>query len=307
MSDDWNLDLRALRYFVSVAEEKGFTRAAARLQIAQPALSRRIRRLEEDLGVDLFRRTPRGVDLTESGAMLLERAYTIFNQVQQVHHDLSGEADLARGVVTVGMPTTPGEFIAPVLLERVRATHPGIELRFREGFSGVLERQLANNEIGVAVMHDPEPRDEIAITPLLTERLWVVGRRGSVDANGYTLADAVRLPLILPSRPNFLRVLIDDRAARAGLALNEIHRADGLWLLKSLVRYGHGFTILTYGAVISEAQQGTLDAVPIRDPAIEWTLCVANRRDQIHRRAVAVVVDQIRDIVADLVARQVWR
>ncbi len=307
MARDWQPDLRSLRYFVCVAEEKSITRASARLSIAQPALSRQIQRLESELGVSLMHRSSRGIELTTAGAMLLERAYTILNQIQQTHHDLADPGGGAQGVVTVGMPPTPGELIAPMLLAKLRSEYPKIELRFREGFSNVLERQLANNEIGVAVMHDPEPRDEFAIYPLLVEQLWVIGKRGTLNANGYAFSEAARLPLILPGRSNYLRVLIDSYAGRHGIELNEVQRSDGVWLLKALVRFGHGYSILTFGGVTTEVEQATLEAVPIRDPRIDWTLCLATRKDQLQRKAVAIVVAEIRSIAEGLIQQGVWR
>ncbi|AXS39767.1 LysR family transcriptional regulator [Breoghania sp. L-A4] len=307
MNADWQIELRALRYFVCIAEEKSFTRAASRLRVAQPALSRQIRKLEEDLQVELFIRHVRGVELTEAGEILLSRAYVIFNQLQQTHHDVTSHSATPAGVVTVGIPPTPGEFIAPPLLRRTRELYPEIELRFVEGFSGELEKKLANNEIGVAVMHDPASRPEIKISELLVERLCLVGPPGSLDKPLYTLTEAAEFPLILPSRPNFLRILLDDSSERLALTLNVVTRSDGLWHTKSLVRHGNGFTILTYGAVISEVQQGQLEAVPIHEPEITWTLCVAMRKDQSRKQTLVVIEDLIREIVQELLRDGTWK
>lgn len=307
MSSEWQIELRALRYFVCVAEEKSFTRAAERLRIAQPALSRQIKKLEEDLKVRLFLRTARGAELTEAGDILLRRAYLIFNQIQQTHHDVTIHSSHLGGVVSVGMPPTPGEFIAPRLLERCKDRYPDITLRFVEGFSGELEQKLANNEIGVAVMHDPTPKDEIHVSELLEEHLWLVGKTGTLKKPSYTLEEAGSFPLVLPSRPNYLRILIDGYAERLDIPLNMVTRSDGIGQTKSLVKYGHGYTMLTYGAVISEVQEGTLEAVPITDPEIRWTLCVAMRSDQSRKRTLAVVGELIGEIVQDLVEDGIWR
>ncbi|WP_068415252.1 LysR family transcriptional regulator [Labrenzia sp. OB1] len=307
MNSDWQIELRALRYFICVAEEKSFTRAAGRLRIAQPALSRQIKKLEEDLRVQLFIRNSRGAELTEAGEILLRRAYLIFNQVQQTHHDVTIHSRHLGGVVSVGMPPTPGEFIAPRLLERSKERYPDIELRFVEGFSGELERKLANNEIGVAVMHDPAPRDDIRISKLLVEHLCLVGRSGTLEKPEYSLAEAGSYPLVMPSRPNFLRILIDGHAEQLDIPLNIVTRSDGIGHTKSLVKYGHGFTILTYGAVISEVQQGVLQAVPICNPEILWTLCVAMRTDQRRKRTLAVIEELIQEVVQELVAEGIWK
>lgn len=307
MRSEWQPELRSLRYFVSVAEEKSFTRAANRLRIAQPALSRQIKRLEEDLMVQLFTRNVRGVELTEAGEILLRRAYLVFNQLEQTHHDVTIHSTHLGGVVSVGMPPTPGEFIAPRLLERCKALYPDIELRFVEGFSAQLEQKMSNNEIGVAVMHDPAPRDDIQITELLVEHLCLVGRSGALGKPSYSLEEAAGFPLIMPSRPNFLRILVDTYAEKHNVQLNIQTRSDGIGHTKSLVRYGHGFTILTYGAIISDVQSGLLEAKPISDPRITWRLCVVMRNDQGRKRTLSVVEGMIQEIVADLVADGIWK
>ncbi|WP_212524085.1 LysR family transcriptional regulator [Actibacterium sp. MT2.3-13A] len=306
-SQDWQPELRALRYFLCVAEEKNMTRASKRLRIAQPALSRQIARLEAELGVPVFHRTARGMEVTEAGEILQRRAYAIMAQVAQAHHDVTAHADRPRGVVVVGMPPTPGEFIAPPLLARMKSQYPEIELRFIEGFSRELETRLARGEIGLAVMHDAPVQDDIVISELLVEHLYVIGPCGSLDRPEYSLREAVALPLVMPSRPNYLRILVDKHADAIGAELNIVQRVDGVWHLKSLVRHGHGFTILTYGGVLSEVQSGTLEARPITDPRIDWTLCVATKADQRRKKAIQVVEAVTKDIVNDLVRRKIWR
>ncbi|MBE9636967.1 LysR family transcriptional regulator [Salipiger mangrovisoli] len=304
---DWQPELRTLRYFLCVAEEKNMTRASERLRIAQPALSRQIARLESDLGLKVFNRTARGMELTEAGEILQRRAYAIMAQIAQAHHDVTAHAEKPQGVVVVGMPPTPGEFITPPLLSRVKAEYPEIELRFVEGFSNALEHKLTQGEIGLAVMHDAPLQDDIVTTELLVEHLNVIGPCGSFDKDSYTLAEAAAMPLIMPSRPNFLRILVDKHADEIGAELNIVQRVDGVWHLKSLVRHGHGYTILTYGGVLSEVQNGTLEARPIISPQIGWTLCTATKADQRRKKAIQVVEALVRDIVGELVAAGIWR
>lgn len=301
------ITLASLRYFVSVAEERSFTRAAQRLNVAQPALSRQISKLEVALGSPLFTRSVRGVQLTEAGEVLLTRAYTIFNQVEQTVHDIAITANVARGVVTVGMPPTPGELIAPPLLEYVRENYPEIELRFREAFSGDLLRMLNNNEISLVVMHEAPSEDDFLVTHLLDEYLWVVGKSGSLKQESYTFAEAAALPLILPSRPNFLRILVDQEAEKHKLDLNIVQRSDGVWITKALVRYGLGYTILTQGGVLSERLHGTVDAAPIVSPQINWTLITATRLDQANKPAFRAVNEAIRNIVERLRESSAWK
>lgn len=205
------------------------------------------------------------------------------------------------------MPPTPGEFIIPPLLARIKEAYPEIELRFVEGFSNALERKLTQGEIGLAVMHDAPLHDDIVTTELLVEHLYMIGPCGALTRAEYALAEAAAMPLIMPSRPNFLRVLVDKHADEAGVPLNIVQRVDGVWHLKSLVRHGHGYTILTYGGVLSEVQNGTLEARPIVQPRMEWTLCTATKADQRRKKAIQVVEAGVRDIVGELVCSGVWK
>lgn len=303
---DWYPETRALRYFVAVAEDKSVTKAAARLRIAQPAVSRQIAQLEEDLGSTLFIRMPRGVELTEAGEILLERCYSVFSTMAQAYRDVTVHSSSPRGTVVIGMPPTPGEFIIPPLLSHVKKNFPEIELRFVEGFSRELEKALIRGDISLAVMHDPPVRSDVLRRELLVESLYLVGPPGSLDKDEYTLAEAVTLPLIMPPRPNFLRIIFDRAADEQGLQPNIVQRVDGVWHLKALVRSGHGYTLLTYGGALTEIAAGTLTARPVVEPQISWRLCIATRAEQSSKVAITVTEDAIFDIVTGLVSQGVW-
>ncbi len=291
---------------MTVAEERNITRAASRLNIAQPALSRKIANLEHELNLVLFERSVRGVEVTPAGKILLDRTYMLFGQLAQTFHDVTASSERPAGTVVVGMPPTPGEFIAPPLLRRVKERFPDIELRFREGFSRELEDWLLNGQISIAVMHNPPDRADISSQEMLIEKLHLIGQAGSLDKTSYTLAEAASLPLIMPSRSNYLRLLADQHAENIGCSLNVTQRADGIWHLKALVRDGHGFTLLTFGGVLTEFHLGTLIAVPIVEPEVQWRLCTAIKSDQRQNMAVKVVETVISDIVGELVERNIW-
>lgn len=304
---DWEPDIRTLRCFVTVAEERNITRAANRLHIAQPALSRRIAQLESELNLELFERSVRGVELTQAGKMLLDRAYAIFGQLAQTFYDVTASSERPAGTVVVGMPPTPGEFIVPQLLRLVKEKFPEIELHFREGFSRELENWLLDGQISLAVMHNPPERADIASKQLLVEKLHLIGCADSLSKPSYTLSEAVALPLIMPSQSNYLRLLADQHAETIGMKLNVVQRVDGVWHLKALVRDGHGFTLLTFGGVLTEYHLGTLTAAPIVDPEVKWRLCTAIKTDQRRNKAVMEVEAAIAQIVRGLVKKKIWR
>lgn len=127
------MDLRALRYFLSVAQLGSITRAAQALNVAQPALSRQIRKLEEELGVTLLLRRPRGVELTPAGARLLERAEAVFRSLREAAEELRSDTMEGVGRISLGVPPAMGVMLVPELMRRFRAAQPRAALHVREG------------------------------------------------------------------------------------------------------------------------------------------------------------------------------
>jgi DNA-binding transcriptional LysR family regulator len=145
------MELRHLRYFVAIAEERSFTRAAERLWIAQPGLSTQVRRLEGELGVKLFERHSRGVDLTRAGELLLERARLALAAAEAaatIGHDL--EAGVI-GSVRLGMAGGARWGGAVELLQRFAQERPGVELSVLEGYAGALWRDLRDGRLDAVI------------------------------------------------------------------------------------------------------------------------------------------------------------
>lgn len=308
------VDFRELRYFSYVAESKSFSRAATQLRIAQPALSRCVRQLEEELGVTLLDRHGRGVTLTDAGQTLYSRAQLLLKELNQAREDVATTGGEPRGQLRLAVPPAAGQILAPSLVERYHALYPQVSIHIHEGFSGYMHEWLTSGRIDVAVMHNPIPSGNLDIQHLLTEYMCVIipgpvaeGRKRWQYKETYTIADLAELPLILPSRPHSLRVLIEQVAAERGINLNIVVEADGLPTIKSLVMRGLGATLFTYVAVTNEVAAGTLTAIRIDPPGIQWRLDVASRRDCRKKRTVSEIIRLIDEEVHELVRRGVWQ
>jgi DNA-binding transcriptional LysR family regulator len=141
------MELRHLRYFVAIAEEQSFTRAAERLWVAQPGLSTQIRRLEEELGVKLFARHTRGVALTDAGAVFLERARAALAAAEECRATGKDLESGVVGTVRLGITTDLRWHLVPALLTTFGASHPGVELIVVESHGGTLLRDLRDGRL----------------------------------------------------------------------------------------------------------------------------------------------------------------
>lgn len=303
------MDIRELRYFLHVAELKSFTKASMQLRVAQPALSRQIQKLEQELGTPLLIRSGKGLELTEAGALLLRRAYSILRQVAQTREDVRAQGSMVSGTITLGVPPAAGELIVPPVIDAAARLYPQVRINVIEGFSGFLYERLLKQEINLALLHNPMPHKELDVHPLLIEEMYLIGPASPHNdiLPAGEIGSLRELPLILPGRPHSLRLLIERALADQGIPLNLRLEVDGLNLIRALVSHGHGYTVLTYGSVYNQVQAGTLSAHHLTDPKITWSLALASLADQRKSRIVEAVVRIIRAQTHKLVDSGIWR
>jgi LysR family nitrogen assimilation transcriptional regulator len=300
------MDLRALRYFVYVAEARSFSKAAVQLGIAQPALSRQIQKLEDELGLELIVRAGRQLELTDAGLLLLERAHSLIRQVAQTADDVRAHGSRVRGTLTVGVSPTVSEAVGPGIVRQCAARHPEVRLTFVEGVSGFIFKRLIDQELTLCLMHNPPRHQGIEIEPLFEEPMYLVGP-GSEAASGHppvkTGMAFDRLPLILPHRTHGLRMLLERAVAEQGGRFEVAVQVDGYTTTKAFVAAGLGYTVLPLSSVRREVERKHLSAVRLRGPKLSWTLSLAYRKDQRTARAVMA----LRDIIASEVRAMATR
>ncbi|WP_050897197.1 LysR family transcriptional regulator, partial [Patulibacter medicamentivorans] len=217
------MDVRQLRYFATLADELHFTRAAARLHIAQPALSQQIRRLEASVGVALVDRSTHRVALTAAGVALLARARTVLAEVDAARGELADLAGVRAGRLTVGVTPTPGPLDVAGLLAAFHAAHPEVELDVREGLSVELAGQLRGDALDLAFVTamSASDRAQLDLARLASEPLVAALPRDHPLAGrqALTLADLGGERFVGFRRGATIRELLERRATADGLAL----------------------------------------------------------------------------------------
>jgi DNA-binding transcriptional LysR family regulator len=179
------MELRHLRYFVAVAEERGFTRAAERLWVAQPGLSTQIRRLETELGVRLFDRHTRGVDLTDAGELLLERARVVLGAADIAAATGADARAGLSGTLRVGVSHGPCWSDTSVLLRQFTVGRPQVELTMMQGPGGTLCRDLRDGRLDALIAPEAFVSPELRFLALGHEP-WVIlaGRAHALSGEG---------------------------------------------------------------------------------------------------------------------------
>ncbi len=302
------MDIRQLRTFVHVAELGSFSKAADRLHIAQPALSRQIRLLEAELKTDLLVRHGRGVTLTGAGAVFLDRAAGILRQIEQARADIAAEAGEVTGQVSFGMPPSVGFVLAGPLAEDFRRTCPKVRLKIIEGVGAYVHEWMLGGRLDVGVLYQPGPSRHLETTPLWREDLYLFADAGAgLDpSRPVPLAALARHPLILPSPGHGLRGLLERHAARHDVALQVEIEADSTRIQKELAARGLGYSVLPFASVAAEVRDGRLSAAPITAPVIPRRVVLAYPADRPVSRAARLLGERLVAVVRGMLAGSAW-
>jgi len=308
----WNnpraVDARKLRYFVTVAQLGSFSEAARRLHIAQPALSRHVKDIEESLGVALLVRDARGVKLTDSGEQLLAHALDVLHRLETLPRLVGSRSQQVAGRVSVGLPTSASAVLSAPLLRAAFERYPSVRIHLVESMSGYLLEWIESGRIDLAVLFDAQPLSGVTLEPILVEDLWLVGgpqapgtQRGEVP-----LAEVARCPLVLPSSTQTHRRLVEGVALSNGFALEILAEVDSLATQKTLVRGGDIYTVLAHSAIQADLAEGRLSAARIVAPSISRRVSMAAASARGDSQACNAIAALMLQVARQLVRDGVW-
>lgn len=295
------MEFHQLRYFIAVAEEGSFSRAAERVHVAQPSLSQQIQKLESELGQALFDRLPRRVLLTEAGRALLPFARRILNEIADARHSLDDSDGKISGTVRVGLIPTIAPFVLEPLL--AAAEQSGIRLEIQEDVTENLVRELENGERDLAILSDCRRTpgihlERLAMEPLAaavpaSHRLASAGRIGWRHLRGERILTMHEAHCL-------------SRQVRRACAAHGLSPAPELPLLQIstllvLVAAGQGISLLPAMARGHIAGTGCV-LLPFRVQGPSRAINLARNYARYHGKAAAVIAGLVRRCVAELIA-----
>lgn len=302
------MDLKQLKAFVTVAETGSVTRAARLLNIVQPAVSRQLKLLEDDIGTPLFTRGRLGMDLTDAGKTLEDYARRALNELDRARAEIRPSRAAVGGIVTVGLLPSTADMLSSALLTAMTAQYPGIRLRLTAGYAGHLQSWLETGDVDIALLYDSKPNPALKFRPLLEESLWFVGPPGSGlhARHAVRMADIIGRPLVLPGAPHGLRSLVEQAARAQDIELDIVAETNAMSVQKRLVLDGHGYTILPSIAVADDVERGIVAAAPIIDPHLVRRIVLAQPATRKVPNSVHCVTNELITCARDAVRNDRW-
>ena len=257
------MNLRQLRYFVCIAQAGSFNAAADVLHVAQSALSRHMKDLEDELGGVLFDRGARGVSLSAAGKILLERARFILSQVEEARTEILAQNRDLLGTVRLMTPSSIAQVLFEPLLDKFLEQYPKVRLELSEGLWDDAASRLLSGAVDVAVMGESGKSEYIDLEPLASEQMILVGREGDpiVSKQSIRIASLVGLPLLMPART------LDGLRRLAPQVANDFHVSvfvESAPAIRTLTARGWGYAVVPGTVLLGQIENRRIKGIPIR-------------------------------------------
>jgi LysR family nitrogen assimilation transcriptional regulator len=264
-----------LHYFVRIAETRSVSRAAISLKLTQPALSRYIRNLEDEVGTRLFVRNGRGVSLTENGHRFYIHAKEALDRLELAELDVAEKFGPPLTHVTLGIVSSMTDLLVVDIAESMRRELPRVSMRVVEGFTADLVDWLNEGRVDVAVCFHEFHHASIEAMPLCEQSLYLLGGSAAEFMQPQIRFDSLAgVPLVLPAKQNLLRTQLEGIAEARGLRLNVVVEADAFATISDLVAAGLCYAIIPGGAYRS-LKRSDLKISKIVEPDMTQTLVTA--------------------------------
>ena len=325
------MDLRTLRYFIAVLEAGSLSRAAGALYVAQPALTAQIKKLESELGVQLFERSHAGVTPTSAGLRLYDDARRLLSDAEAMRERIQRLPQGPEGSVTLAIPFLLASLLMGPVLAALKESHPRVRVFVLDGLSLTVCKAVLERRADVGILVDTPPLEGLRCRPMAQEGMYFCGRdtdgrvarllraapagrrrsatKPDAGAPAYPLidlADAAAQPLVLQSRRFAIRQAVEGAASARGMPLNIVHEHDSARVIRSLYLSGAGFTFVPACALNDSPalREGWLVARVV-NPELSraYTLVTAERPLD---AVTQVVVDALTSQAQSLIRQRKW-
>jgi DNA-binding transcriptional LysR family regulator len=299
------MDLRQLRYFVGIVQAGSLSRAADQMHVAQSAISHHLASLESELDKQLVTRGPKGVLLTEAGAVLYRHAEAILRHVEVAKQDAMHALNVPSGRVAIGLPVVWAEILGYELFVRIRKAYPQILLYVTDANTALLRERLDNGRLDIALLFAKEPERGLGVEPLFLEDLFYV--TADPDRSDITLAEAARLPLLVPGPNSGIQRAVHATFARHGLTVTPIGEIDTMSTLLRAVASGMGNSILSWAALRAADTKLALNYRRFADAKFVRTVALCFSEVGQRSPAIEAVALTVKSLIRELIESGTWQ
>lgn len=289
------MEFKSVRFFIAVAECGNITRAAEQLGIVQPALTRQINQLEEEFGVRLFSRLPRGVQMTAAGREFLEHCRRIVDEIERARHEITAQGSQPRGIIALGSTTTLGRVLMPMVVGQCLRELPEVSLKVLEARSVRLHEQLLTGALDMAILTNPVGSYQLSMQPLVSEPLCLVGRSEHMPRlKKLTPADLTGMRLVMTPG---MRALVTGGDPQAQRRLTVMAEVESIETIRCLLLTEPALTIVPASAFAEDVQSGRLQAIALQGSTPQRVLVLASRTDKVDLPAIRHLARIVRQAV----------
>ncbi|MCL9774815.1 LysR family transcriptional regulator [Vibrio methylphosphonaticus] len=286
------MDIRQLKHFLAVAREQNFTRAAKKVNIAQPALSISIKKFEQQLGVQLFSRIDKQVVLTQEGRALKPHAQKILQQVDDATLAIDELKGLLKGEVRLGTPSMMGSYFFPKIIMAFKSQYPNLKMTVVEAGTQDIRRMLLAGEIDLGVIRNTDVPDDLDVDPIYrSEMVAVMSEHHPFASRDKLTFDAFFQEELVMFKPGYFhRDYIDEECQRRGVEAQFSYETNLLPMILSIVKQDFAITALLELVTEHEPQTRGISF----DPPVFVDLALAWRKDGYLSRADRAFMEYIK-------------
>mgnify|MGYP001325781543 CR=1 FL=1 len=300
------MELRQLKYAVKIAEEKNFSRAAAKLHIAQPSLSQQLSKLEKELGVRLFTRNTNAVELTHAGKLFIDKAQKVLDIVEQIHQEMDDISKMRKGKLLVGSLPITGSHILPQVLPAFKAKYPDIEISLIEDTTANLEMLTATGQADISLLSLPLQDKSLEYVKIIEEEIWLCVpqnhrlNKALINDPKYrvSLQELKDESFIVLKKGQGFRQIVMDLCASAGFAPKIVFESSNIDTVQSLVAAGMGIAFVPKMVARTEGQ--LIPAyLPIEGANTARTLVIAYKKGRYLSKAAKAFIETATEVLCE--------